>query len=107
MAKKPVDVTVNPGVGISVDVNKVSVKKGVDTVAWKPTTSNQEFGIDLPAGEPAVSCGLQGNKWGCAARPFNGDPRTIKYDVTASRTPKHDPAVEVLPFSVLSGPPAL
>ncbi len=97
MAQKPVDVTVNPGVGITVDVNKVSVKKGVDTVAWKSTTSNQEFGIDLPAGEPAVSCGLQGNKWVCTAGPFNGDPRTIKYDVTASGTPTLDPDVEVLP----------
>src|SRR5437763_390191 len=68
-----------------------------DTVAWKSTKSDQEFGIDLPDGEPAVSCGLQGNKWVCTAGPFNGDPRTIKYDVTASGTPTLDPDVEVIP----------
>jgi hypothetical protein len=97
MAQKPVDVTVNPGVGITVDIKKVTVKKGIDTVAWKSTKSNQQFGIDLPAGEPAVSCAWQGNKWVCTAGPFNGDPRTIKYDVTASGTPTLDPDVEVLP----------
>jgi hypothetical protein len=97
MAQKPVDVTVNPGVGITVDVNKVSVKKGVDTVAWRSTKSNQEFGIDLPAGEPTVTCAWQGNKWVCTAGPFNGSPRTVKYDVTASGTPTLDPDVEVLP----------
>ncbi|MBV8545515.1 MAG: hypothetical protein JO093_13440 [Acidobacteria bacterium] len=97
MAQKPVDVTVNPGVGITVDVNKVSVKKGTDTIAWKSTKSKQEFGIVLPAGEPAVSCDWQGNKWVCTAGPFNGAPRTIKYDVTASGTPTLDPDVEVIP----------
>lgn len=97
MAQKPVDVTVNPGVDISVNVNKVKVQKGVDTVAWKSTTINQEFGIVLPAGEPAVSCAFQGNKWACTAGPFGGDPRTIKYDVTASGTPTLDPDVEVIP----------
>lgn len=97
MAQKPVDVTVNPGVGITVDINKVNVKKGIDTVAWKSTTINQQFGIDLPAGEPAVSCAFQGNKWVCTAGPFNGDQRTIKYDVTAAGTPTLDPDIEVLP----------
>jgi hypothetical protein len=97
MAQKPVDVTVNPGVGITVDVNKVNVKKGVDTVAWKSTKSNQEFGITMPAGEPAVTCDWQGNKWVCTAGPFNGSPRTVKYDVTAAGTPTLDPDVEVLP----------
>jgi hypothetical protein len=97
MAQKPVDVTVNPGVGITVDVNKVSVKKGTDTIAWKATKSNQEFGITMPAGEPAVTCAWQGNKWVCTAGPFEGSPRTVKYDVTASGTPTLDPDIEVLP----------
>jgi len=97
MAQKPVDVTVNPGVDIKVNLNKVDVKKGVDTVEWKSTSSHQEFGIVLPAGEPAVSCAYQGNKWVCTAGPFNGSPRTIKYDVTASGTPTLDPDVEVIP----------
>lgn len=97
MSQKPVDVTVNPGVSISVNANKVQVKKGVDTVAWKSTTPQQEFGIVLPAGEPAASCGWQGSKYVCTAGPFSGDPRTIKYDVTASGTPTLDPDVEVIP----------
>src|SRR5260370_3061758 len=97
MAQKPVDVTVNTGVGSTVDVDKVSVKKGIDTVAWRSTSSDQEFGITMPAGEPTVSCGWQGNKWVCSAGPFNGDPRTIKYDVTASGTPPLHPDVEVIP----------
>src|SRR5436305_9576572 len=97
MAQKPVDVTVNPGVDITVNTDKVQVKKGVDTVAWKSTTSNQQFNIVLPAGEPAVSCDLQGNKWVCTAGPFDGNPRTIKYEVTASGTPTLDPDVEVIP----------
>ena len=97
MAQKPVDVTVNPGVGITVDVNKVNVKKSTDTVIWRSTTSNQEFGITMPAGEPPVTCAWQGNKWVCNAGPFDGSPRTIKYDVTASGTPTLDPDIEVLP----------
>ena len=97
MAQKPVDVTIDPGVGITVDQSKVQAKKGVDTVVWKSTKSKQEFGITMPVGEPAVSCGWQGNKWVCSAGPFDGVPRTIKYDVTASGTPTLDPDVEVLP----------
>ncbi len=97
MAQKPVDVTVNPGVSISVDQNKVQVKKGVDTVAWKSTAPQQEFGIVLPTGEQPASCGWQGNKYVCTAGPFSGDARTIKYDVTASGTPTLDPDVEVIP----------
>jgi hypothetical protein len=97
MAQKPVDVTVNPGVGITVDISKVKVKKDIDTVVWKSTKSNQEFGINLPVGEPSVNCAWQGNKWVCTAGPFNGSPRTVKYDVTASGTPTLDPDVEVLP----------
>ena len=95
--QKPVDVTVNPGVDITVNEKKVRVKKGVDTVAWKSTTPNQEFGIAMPSGEPAVRCGYQGNKWVCTAGPFSGDPRTFKYDVTASNAPTLDPEVEVFP----------
>src|ERR671918_259702 len=97
MAQKPVDVTVTPGVGITVNDDKVKVHKGVDTVAWKSTTTSQEFGISMPPGEPVVSCGWQGNRWVCTAGPFDGDPRTIKYDVTASGTPTLDPDVEVIP----------
>lgn len=99
MSQKPVDVTVNPGVSITVNTNKVSVKKGVDTVAWKSTKSDQEFGIvwKNADGEPPVTCNWQGNKWVCTAGPFSGDPRTVKYDVTASGTPTLDPDVEVLP----------
>jgi hypothetical protein len=100
MAQKPVDVTVNVGVSITVDINKVTVKKGVDTVAWRSTKSNQEFGIEWEssAGEPAVTCDWQGNKWVCSAGPFDGNPRTVKYTVTASGTPPLDPDVEVIPL---------
>lgn len=100
MAQKPVDVTINPGVDIRVNDDKVKVDKNVDTIAWRSTTSNQEFGIVLPAGEPAVSCNWQGNKWVCTAGPFRnntGSARTIKYDVTASGTPTLDPEVEIQP----------
>src|SRR5437762_3905732 len=100
MAQKPVDVTVNPGVDITVNLKKVSVEKGVDTVAWRSTTANQEFQIKMPANEPSASCGWQGNKWVCTAGPFqnnSGQVRTIKYDVTAAGTPDLDPDVEVFP----------
>jgi len=100
MAQKPVDVTVNPGVDIKVNDEKVKVEKGSDTIAWKSTTSNQEFQIVLPAGEPTVSCGWQGNRWVCTAGPFqnnSGQPRTIKYDVTATNAPTLDPEVEIQP----------
>jgi hypothetical protein len=100
MAQKSVDVTVNPGVDIRVNVNRVKVDKDSDTVAWKSTTANQEFDIVLPAGEPAVNCHYQGNKWVCTAGPFenkSGKVRVIKYDVTASGTPTLDPEVEVFP----------
>ena len=97
MAQQPVDVTVKPGVDITVNTDKVKVKQGVDTVAWKSTTTNQKFNIVLPAGEPVVSCGFQGNKWVCTVGPFGGNPRTIKYDVTADGTPPLDPDVEVIP----------
>ena len=96
MAQKPVDVTVDPGVGITVNTDKVRVEKNVDTVAWKSTKANQEFGIVLPAGQPTVSCGYQGNKWVCSAGPFS-QGGTIKYDVTASATPTLDPDIEVFP----------
>jgi hypothetical protein len=99
MAQKPVDVTVDPGVGISVNLKKVDVKKGTDTIAWKSTKSDQQFGIvwKHSDGEPTVKCDWQGNKWVCTAGPFGGEPRTVKYDVTASGTPTLDPDVEVLP----------
>jgi hypothetical protein len=99
MAQKPVDVTVDPGVGITVNVKKVTVVKGTDTIAWKSTKSDQQFGIEWANSdaEPVVSCAWQGNKWVCTAGPFNGAPRTVKYDVTASGTPTLDPDVEVIP----------
>lgn len=100
MAQKPVDVTVTPGVGIHVNEDKVKVNKNQDTIAWKSTASQQQFGIVLPAGEPPVSCDWQGNKWVCTAGPFqnnSGKTRTIKYDVTASGTPTLDPEVEIQP----------
>jgi hypothetical protein len=100
MAQKPVDVTVNPGIDIRVNDEKVKVDKNSDTIAWKSTTINQEFQIVLPAGEPAVSCSYQGNKWVCTAGPFQnntGSVRTIKYDVTATNAPTLDPEVEIQP----------
>jgi hypothetical protein len=97
MAPKPVDVTVTPRVDIKVNLKKVDVKQDVDTVEWRSTTANQEFGIRLPAGEPSVTCGWQGNKWVCSAGPFSGSPRTIKYDVTAADTPTLDPEIEIFP----------
>lgn len=99
MAQKPVDVTVNPGVDIQVNVKTVQVKKNSDTVSWKATNSNQQFNIVFPPGEPAVSCDWQGNKWVCVAGPFScgATARTVKYDVTASGTPTLDPDVEIQP----------
>lgn len=99
MAQKAVDVTVNPGVDIQVNTEKIQVKKNSDTIAWKATKSHQQFNIVFPPGEPTVSCDWQGNKWVCTAGPFTcgGTARTVKYDVTASGTPTLDPDVEIQP----------
>jgi hypothetical protein len=98
MSQKSVDVTVTPGVAISVNDEKVKVKRNLDTVSWKATTNNQEFSIIFPPGEPPVTCGWQGNRWVCEAGPFtnnSGSSRTFKYDVAASGTPTLDPEVEI------------
>jgi|SRR5689334_4192116 len=98
MGQKAVAVTVNPGVDIQVDDQKVKIAKNSDTVAWKATNSSQQFGIVLPPGEPAVTCDWQGNKWVCVAGPFtntSGAVRTVKYDVTAAGTPTLDPDIEI------------
>ena len=98
--RKDVSVTVTPGVGITISPNgPIKVKKHQDTIEWKSTQKDQEFGIVLPPGEPPVSCGLQGSKWVCVAGPFHTEDlmRTIKYDVTAPNAPVLDPDIEIFP----------
>ena len=100
MAQKSVSVTVNAGVGITVNPTTIQVQKNQDTVQWKGDSSTQ-FNIVFKGGNvPSVSCGLQGSKWVCEAGPFDnstGNNRKIKYDVTSSGTPTLDPDVEVFP----------
>ena len=102
MAQKFVTVTVNVGVGITVNpTNPVELQKNQDTVQWKGTSGTQ-FNIEFPNGssEPPVTCNMQGSKWVCEAGPFpntTGKKRTIKYDVTSSGTPTLDPELEVFP----------
>lgn len=98
--QKTADVTVTPGVSITVTPDPVEVHKNQDTVEWKGANS-QAFNIVFRgSGEPAVSCGLQGSKWVCTAGPFQnttGKKRKVKYDITASGTPTLDPEVEIQP----------
>src|SRR3954447_23029011 len=69
--QKDVSVTVTPGVGITIDpTTPLQLKKNQDSVQWKATTTDQQFTIVLPAGEPPVNCSFQGSKWVCVAGPF-------------------------------------
>ena len=101
MAQKFVSVSVNVGSGITVNPTTVQVQKNQDTIQWKGNSS-QEFNIVFKngAGEPNVTCALQGGRWVCEAGPFSnttGNNRKVKYDVTSSGTPTLDPDVEVFP----------
>jgi hypothetical protein len=98
--QKDVSVTVTPGVGIAINpTTPIQLKKNQDTIQWKATTKDQKFNIVLPAGEPAVSCAMQGQFWICEAGPFEtgSTMRNVKYDITASGTPDLDPDIEIFP----------
>jgi hypothetical protein len=98
--QKDVSVTVTPGVGIAINpTTPIQLKKNQDTIEWKSTTKDQQFTVVLPAGEPAVSCSMQGQKWICVAGPFAAGStlRKIKYDITAPNAPVLDPDIEIFP----------
>jgi hypothetical protein len=97
--QKDVSVTVTPGVGIAISpTTAIQIKKNQDTVQWKGT-DDQQFTIVFPAGEPSVSCSMQGHKWVCEAGPFTTGSamRNVKYDITAPNAPTLDPDIEIFP----------
>ena len=100
MAQKTLNVTVNRGVGITVNPNggNITINKG-DTIHWVGANSD-EFDIGLPPGEPPITKGSGGGKPTRTSGPFQnntGRPRTVKYDVTSSGTPTLDPDIDIQP----------
>jgi hypothetical protein len=89
MAQKDVKISFS-GTTISVDKNKVQVKKNNDTVNW---SAHGEFAIVIDGqASPATQ---QGNNWQVTLGPWSS-VQTIKYDVTAPGKTTLDPDIEVL-----------
>ena len=91
MAKKDVRVSFS-GRTISVDKNKVQVKKNDDTVQW---SGGQSYAIVLEG--QTIQATQQGSQWLASAGPFGTEDPGIKYDVTAMNHDTLDPEIEVLP----------
>lgn len=89
MAQKDVKISFR-GNTISVDKNKVQVKKNGDAVCW---SAHGEFGIVIDGTHTAAT--QKGNNWQVVLGPW-GMIQVIKYDVTAPGKTTLDPEIEVL-----------
>jgi len=93
MAKADVQVSFS-GRTISVDKQKVKIKKNNDTVEW---SGGQSFAIVLP--DQTIQAKQNGSQWLASAGPFGNEATNppIKYDITAPNHDDLDPEIEVLP----------
>lgn len=90
-----VKITISGG-RITVDKNKVKVKKGSEAVTWKCDT--QTFNIVFKPGSdwPNPTTSPQGGKWVAETGPFPTET-TYSYGITAPGAEPLDPEIEVIP----------
>jgi plastocyanin len=90
-----VKITISGGT-ISVDKNKVRVKKGTETVTWK--CDDQTFNIVFKPGSewPNPPTSEQGGKWTATTGPFP-NTGTLSYGITAPGAKSLDPDIEIIP----------
>jgi hypothetical protein len=93
MADKKVTVTI--GSSISVNPDPVVLRVNNDKAKWE-NNAGIEFGIVLPAGYPAPTCGMQGSNYVCTSQTF-GTVGTVKYTVTSPGKADLDPDADIVP----------
>jgi hypothetical protein len=92
MSDRKVQVTI--GSSISVDPQRIQVKKHVEKVKWV-NDDGMQFSVDIQ-GHPAPSCRADGNTFVCVSEAFTIDG-VHKYSVSSPGKPILDPDIEVIP----------